>query len=160
MIVQIDTREKSRAIKSIVATFDRLGVKHISSKLYVGDYMSLYNPRLVVDRKRNLLEVCGNVAQDLPRFRRELERARDAGIKMVVLVEHGPDVREMPDVLYWRNPRLSESPMALSGERLYRKMAVLARSYGVDWQFCTKAQTGRRILEILGGEQRAQERVD
>lgn len=151
MTIQIDTREKARAIKNIVATFDRLGVKHISSKMYVGDYMSLDNPRLVIDRKQNLLEICNNLVQDLDRFRRELKNASDAGIKVIILCEHGHGIESASDVLGWVNPRLKESPMAISGERLYRKMAVLHRTYGVEWLFCDKSETGRRIVEILGG---------
>ena len=44
MDIQIDTREKQRAIRKIIKTFDENGVKHFSSKLLVGDYMSLDNP--------------------------------------------------------------------------------------------------------------------
>ena len=54
MDIQIDTREKQRAIRKILKTFDDNGVKHFSSKLLVGDYMSLDNPRLIIDRKQNL----------------------------------------------------------------------------------------------------------
>ena len=56
MQIQIDTREKARAITKILAEFERQGVRHYSSKLYVGDYMSLDNPRLIIDRKQNLQE--------------------------------------------------------------------------------------------------------
>ena len=37
MNIQIDSREKARAIQKIVAEFDRQGVDHFVSKLYVGD---------------------------------------------------------------------------------------------------------------------------
>lgn len=56
MDIQIDSREKSRAIRKIIRTFDEQGVKHFSSKLLVGDYMSLDNPRLIIDRKRGIGE--------------------------------------------------------------------------------------------------------
>lgn len=54
MDIQIDSREKARAIKKIIKIFDENGIKHFSSKLLVGDYMSLDNPRLIIDRKQNL----------------------------------------------------------------------------------------------------------
>ena len=72
MTIQVDTREKARAIKKVLAEFDRQGVIHISSKLYVGDYMSLDNPRLVIDRKQNLLEVATNLVQQRDRFLSEI----------------------------------------------------------------------------------------
>lgn len=73
MDIQIDTREKQRAIRKIIKTFDDNGVKHFSSKLLVGDYMSLDNPRLIIDRKQNLQELCGNVCQQHERFKRASE---------------------------------------------------------------------------------------
>lgn len=74
MDIQIDTREKQRAIRKIIKTFDDNGVKHFSSKLLVGDYMSLDNPRLIIDRKQNLQELCGNVCQQHERFKRDTVR--------------------------------------------------------------------------------------
>lgn len=109
MDIQIDTREKQRAIRKIVKTFDDHGVKHFSSKLLVGDYMSLDNPRLIIDRKQSLQELCGNVCQQHERFKRELLKAIDAGIQLVVLVEHGPDIQCLEDVWFWENPRKHES---------------------------------------------------
>ena len=48
MVIQIDSREKDRAIRKIVEEFDRQGVKHPVSKLMVGDYMNYDNPRLTL----------------------------------------------------------------------------------------------------------------
>lgn len=108
MDIQIDTREKQRAIRKILKTFDDNGVKHFSSKLLVGDYMSLDNPRLIIDRKQNLQELCGNVCQQHERFKRELLKAINAGIQLVILVEHGPDIQSLEDVWFWENPRKHE----------------------------------------------------
>ena len=59
MIIQIDTREKARAIKNILKTFDYNKIKHCSSKLIVGDYQNLEKPMIIVDRKQSLSEaVC------------------------------------------------------------------------------------------------------
>ena len=152
MDIQIDSREKARAIQKIIQTFDRRGVNWFVSKLPVGDYISLDNARLSIDRKQNLLELCSNVTQQQKRFIAELERAERSGIRLIILVEHGGGIERLEDVLYWRNPRLTESPLAVSGERLYRKLEAIGRAHNVQFEFCTKAQTGRRIIELLGGE--------
>lgn len=149
MVIQIDTREKARAIKQIVRTFDAAGVKHYTSKLLVGDYMSLDNPKVIVDRKQNLLEVCNNVCQDHERFRAELKRATDCGIKLVVLIEHGEGIASLEDVIYWQNPRLAKSPKAISGERLYKIMRTIERKYGCVFAFCDKRDTGKEIIRLL-----------
>ena len=41
MDIQIDSREKAKAIQKIISTFDRRGVNWFVSKLPVGDYISL-----------------------------------------------------------------------------------------------------------------------
>lgn len=156
MVIQVDSREKKHIIQRILDGFDRRGVQHYTSKLYKGDYMSLDNPRLVVDRKQNLAEVAYNFTDATKnskgfrsRFEQEMADAKEMGIKIVFLVEHGGQVRSIDDVAKWVNPRLKESPMAMSGERIYRKMLAFQNYYGVEFQFCSKAQTADKIIEIL-----------
>lgn len=160
MIIQIDSREKARAIQQIVAEFDRRGIVHPISKLWVGDYMNYDNPRLVVDRKQNLLEVCSNVTQDHDRFRREMVRAQENGIKIVFLVEHGDGITCLEDVIFWENPRrwklkrvdgrmVRYETKATTGETLYNILTTIQARYGCEFQFCSKQETGRRIVEIL-----------
>ena len=149
MTIQIDSREKAHAIQKILATFDQRGVKWFVSKLPVGDYMSFDNPRLVIDRKQNLSELCGNVCQQHKRFRAELVRANEYGIKLVILCEHGKGTKTLSDVIHWQNPRLKKSPMAMSGERLYKILSAMSVKYNVDFLFCNKAETGAKIIELL-----------
>lgn len=164
MDIQIDSREKARAIRNIIKTFDDNGVKHFSSKLLVGDYMSLDNLRLIIDRKQNLQELCGNVCQQHERFKRELLKAIEAGIQLVILVEHGPEINCLEDVWFWKNPRKHEvrwrvvngkkekyvvSAKAVDGNQLYKSLCTIRDRYNVRFEFCEKKDTGKRILEIL-----------
>ena len=144
-----DSREKPQSVLKINSYFEKIGARVIRSKMYVGDYQLMINPYLVIDRKQNLNEVCNNVVQDHKRFTEELKRAAEVGISVVVLVEHGADIKTLEDVAKWENPRLKESPLAVSGERLYKIMRAIEYSYNTRFEFCTKAQTGRRIVEIL-----------
>lgn len=151
MIVQIDTREKEKAIEKIQKTFEEKGIKTVSSKMYVGDYQNLQNGSVVVDRKQNLSEICSNVCQQHERFKAELIRAQEAGIKIFILCEHGKDIKTIEDVKNWINPRLKKSPKALTGEKLYKIMKTQEERYGITYLFCNKEETGEKILEILGG---------
>ena len=54
MIIQVDTREHEKEWERISKQFDNLGVTYFRSKLYVGDYMNMDNPRVVIDRKKDL----------------------------------------------------------------------------------------------------------
>lgn len=160
MIIQIDTREKARAIKKIVETFDSEGVRHYTSKLYVGDYMNLNNPKIIVDRKQNLLELCGNVCQQHERFRKELLRAQENEIQLIILVEHGDPIYSIEDVRYWQNPRKKKrikkdgvwqdtETKAMGGNVLYKILKTMESKYGVRFEFCDKDETGHRIMELL-----------
>ena len=164
MDIQIDSREKARAIQKIVKTFDERGVNHFSSKLLVGDYMNLDNPRLIIDRKQNLQELCGNVCQQHERFKRELVKAMQANIQLIILVEHGPDVKSLEDVFSWQNPRKHEvrwrvvngkkekyvvSAKAVDGNQLYKSLCTIRDRYNVRFEFCQKKDTGKRIIELL-----------
>ena len=163
MLIFIDSREKQRAIRNIVNEFQEQGVKFVTNKLYVGDYQSAENPRIVVDRKQNLNEICQNVCQDHDRFRRELTRAQDAGIKIIILIEHGKDITCLEDIIFWENPRgtvrkkvngkwQTIKTKATTGETLYKILTTLQEKYGCEFQFCTKEETGKRILEILSND--------
>lgn len=171
MVIQIDTREKAKAIRSIEDEFEKQNIQHFSSKLYVGDYMSLDNPRLCIDRKQNLNELCSNVSSvpkkgkdgrirrdkegkvmtDLARFSAELDRAQKNGIKIIILCEHGKGMRTLDDVKNWNNPRLRTSPLAMSGKRLHQILLTLSKTYNFDIVFCDKRNTGKEIIRILGG---------
>ena len=160
MIIQIDSREKSRAIQKIIEEFDRQGIKHPVSKLMVGDYMNYDNPRVIVDRKQNLTEVCSNVCQDHDRFRRELVLAKENGIQLIILCEHGKDINSLEDVIFWKNPRSEKRKKidgkwqtvhtnAMKGDVLYKILTTLQEKYGVRFEFCDKDETGKRIVELL-----------
>ena len=165
MNIQIDSREKARAIQKIVAEFDRQGVDHFVSKLYVGDYMNFDNPRLIIDRKQNLNELCSNVCQGHNRFRDEMLRAQEHGIHMIILCENCKVIECLEDVIWWDNPRrhkrfwdpetgrwTERETNATTGDKLYKILSTFQRKYGCRFLFCEKKDTGRRIIELLGGD--------
>ena len=95
----------------------------------------------------------GRMDEDVKeRFVREIERCNRNKCHLIVLVEHGGKIKSLADVINWKNPRLRESPYAVSGERLFKIMTAMANYYGIEWQFCSKQNTGKRIIELLGGE--------
>lgn len=149
MVIIVDTREKPRAIVKILAEFEKQGVTVVRRALNFADYFNPDTPGRIIDRKQNLLEVAGNVVQQRARFLREVERCNRAGCHMIVLIEHSPQIRTLEDVIRWKNPRLKVSPLAVSGERLFRIMKAMEIRYGIEWQFCGKTQTGKKIIELL-----------
>lgn len=165
MTIQVDTREHDKEWQRIKKQFDKLGADYFRSKLWVGDYCNIDNPRVVIDRKKDLLELCGNVTQQHERFTRELTRAQDKGIKIIILCEHGEGIERLSDVYFWHNPRLDltdwvmkdgkpvkilKYPKATKGESLYKSLCTIRDKYSVDILFCNQRETGSRIIQILG----------
>lgn len=161
-IVICDTREKADKKDHILKVFDQHGIPVIRHGLYVGDWTLLNDMSVCIDTKTGgMTEVYSNLVQDHDRFRRECKRAQDAGIQLVVLVEE-KGIASLDEVRNWINPRAiirqrkidngEDAPKAppISSQRLEKIMRVMAENYGVRWEFCEKAQTGERILELLG----------
>ena len=153
-MVIVDSREHRHAIVRIIDYFDRNKIPHITSKLIVGDYQRHDNPLVVVDRKQNLSELCTNLGTDKRRFMDEIRLAKELGVKLTILCEHGGAIHELKDVAGWNNPMLEKYPNAITGRDLMERMYRVHIAYGVDFLFCDKRSTGRRIAEILGVEPR------
>lgn len=144
-MIQIDTREKPQAIAGIKAFFDKHNIEYIDRKMDIADYCVVGNENLVIDRKRNLQEVAQNLcSNDRGRFWREVRLAYRNHVRMIVLVEQSR-INDLRDVKNWQSKY-----QRLSGARLQEEMYRIALAYGVEWQFCHKNSTGKRICELLG----------
>lgn len=155
-IIMVDTREKPRAIESILDYFSRNGYEYERSKLLFGDYCDYSNPNLVIDRKQTIQELAQNCTRDHERFRRELERVKKTGSHLVILVEQSRykdrdewvKVETIRDLLLWESPHTM-----VRGEKVYRVLASWCAKYPLTVMFCDKRSTGRRIVEILYEEE-------
>lgn len=146
LVIQVDSREQK--CDHVTNYFDSKGIKWVKSKCVVADYVNLENPMVVIDRKKDLQEVAGNVCQQHERFVRELELAKELGYKMIVLVEE-PSISSVEQVFGWYNWRRKKNPKAISGRTLAKIMLTMSDKYNVEWQFTTKAKCGERIVELL-----------
>lgn len=151
-LIMVDTREKPKAIEDILRTFDAEGISHVSSKLLFGDYMDYNRPDLVIDRKQNIAEIAKNCTRERDRFVRELERAKMAGARLVILVEQDKykdrdswvSVRDVSDLMMWSSPHTQ-----IRGEKVFRVLSEWMHKYDLSVEFCHRSTTGRKILEIL-----------
>lgn len=141
-----DTREKKN--QHILDYFNRHGIEYTVQKLDTGDYMDAANGRLTIDRKQDLDELCSNLCSpDKGRFWREVRRAKAQRVRMIVLVEQGGEIRCLKDVPKWESKYTK-----VTGSRLYNEICRCHIAYGVEFWFCDKRSTGKRIAEILTQE--------
>ena len=150
MVLLEDTRNKVGSHENVKRYCENHGIEIVRVKLDVGDYM-LPDGNITVDTKQDLLELSRNLMNraDSSRFWREVRRAHEQGIKLVVLIESGRTVKTINNVARWKS---KYSPV--TGRRLLDEMIRLEMSYGVRWALCDKRSTGRRIIEILTGQEK------
>lgn len=150
----IDTREKPKAIETILNQFDEAGIRYERTKLLFGDYMDYNQPQIVIDRKQNIAELAKNCTVEAERFKKELERAQRANSRLVILVEQNRykdretwvQVRDISDLMLWSNPHTT-----IRGEKVFRVLSAWINKYDIEIRFCDKRVTGRTILEIIYG---------
>ena len=168
MVFQHDTRDKAGKHANVGPVLETMGHKVIRSKLYVGDITLVNRQDVCIDLKAGLFEVESNLMHDAARFRAECKRAREAGIKLVILIED-EQIKTLEGVRDWTNPRqtawdrlrelhsqgkrlttkLPTRP-PVTGLQLHGLMLAMSRLYGVEWRFAPYKDTARAVCDILG----------
>lgn len=149
MKLWIDSREKwtqpQSKDKHISGYFDRQGIEWEVKKLDVGDYMLDGNDTISVDRKASIDELASNMLnrEDKSRFMREVRRAKESGLHLVVLIESNK-YHQIADLASWKSKY-----SGINGRSLMDAVYRCHISYNVDFLFAPKISTARRIVEIL-----------
>lgn len=157
MTIYEDTRQQAGQHENVRRYMERHGIKLTRVRLDTGDYMAA--PPIVVDTKNGMEEVYSNIVGDHERFRRECIRAQEDGIQLVILIED-TEIHSLDEVALWENPLKKRGKLPRPSKQVMVSMRTMSDRYGVRWEFCTPAATGRRICEILGVTADAKEGVD
>lgn len=149
MVILEDTRQQAGKHKNIEAYFKRTGIQVERCCLYVGDYAIANDQSRAVDTKQDVLEIAKDIMSgDHERFRAECERANNAGIRLLILIEE-----TLPEggLKAWRSPKDGRGrPLTtVQGAALRKAMLTMTLKYGVRFRFCDARQTGRIIAEYL-----------
>ena len=72
-------------------------------------------------------------------------RAKDTGIKLIILIESNK-YTDIPSLIDWKSKYSGVNGRSLI-DAIYRAHI----SYGVEFIFCSKRSTGKRIVELLQG---------
>ena len=169
MIILADTRQQDAKHRQKEKWFADHGIEVRRTKLYVGDYTLPTDQSVCIDTKRDMQEIVGNLANksEHERLAREAERAREAGIKLIYLIEndggeightgiYNKTITDISQVHSWKNPRLfilrkgqQVYPRATRGVTLQKMMYTFSKHHGCEFQFCASKDSGQRIIELL-----------
>jgi len=169
MIILEDTRQKPDRHKIKHAWFEANGIEVRRTKLYVGDYTMPVSQQICVDSKFSISELAQDECSQHDRFKAELERAKESGIKLYILIENesftlkggveSPYISKLEDLHRWINPRLwirkngkQAYPKAIRGQQLMKICMTQEKKYGCEFVFCRPQDAGAKIIELLGGQ--------
>lgn len=155
MILIEDSRQKKdkHALKNEFWASE--GDTVIRCKLPFGDYALI--PSVSVDTKADVVEIaqnmCGNSAERR-RFAEEVKGARDAGCKLVFLIE---DKRYRTVADLYGQKIWTHTGVTIKGDQLALAMETMSARYGCEFRFCSPEDAGRVVKEILNGEESEKE---
>ena len=106
--------------------------------------------KIVIERKKDLNELCCNLfdkkdSEGLTRFERELIRAKEQGIKVVLLVELDNMHSKIMSSKHFRYDRASR----VSPKSFNSILRSLQARYNISIEYCEKNQSARLIHDIL-----------
>lgn len=148
MIIIEDTRQQKGKHELKHDYFSANDIRLVRCALPFGDYAPV--PPVSLDTKKDMDEIAMNICgKEHKRFINECKAAKDAGCKLVILVENRLGITAMGEVHKWINPRTIYSDKCVQGDRLQKAMETISERYGVEFRFCVPEDAGRIIQEIL-----------
>lgn len=129
MRILCDTREQvclTFELDNFLTGIDRV-------KLDAGDYQALYadgtKSKTVFERKGSLSDLFGTLGRSYKRFRKELDRARTSGVRLVLIIQ-----ATYSEVLE------GFERSQLEGISIVRKLMTLEHRYGLRTVYCSSAK--------------------
>lgn len=151
-VILTDSRQKNE--EHILKEFDKQDVLHIRTGLPSADYMALrYDESkgfykdysILIDTKKDLLEVCGNLAHtgEHNRVINEVNLGKNLGAKQFIFLV-GENIKNEDDIKKWSSPHTK-----VKGEVLLKILKTFAEHHDCKFIFVEKKQMGAKILELL-----------
>lgn len=167
-----DTRQQAGKHGHVDGWLAAHGVPFRYAKLDFGDYMR-DEPgwNISVDTKKDVQELAGNCGRENARFVRELDRARDAGCRLFILVEEHEAYNDRERLHRWvcracrmcaefrsgrcdpnADPCSARRFKPMNGAKLAKTVDTLERDHGALFLFTRRGDSARTICDLLGVE--------
>lgn len=136
-----DTREQDTHVQKF---FDSKKIPTITRKLDTGDYSCqigdiTFEREIVVERKHNLDEICGNFTAERERFEREFLRAKAYGTRVILIIENAS----------WSDIFIGNYRSKLSSKSLTASILTWLARFDVNIVFCKPDESARIMYGIF-----------
>lgn len=162
ILILADTRQKSD--EHITRYFDEHDILWQRATLTTGDYMAVKVKRdyskdeifgdniiykdflIIVDTKKDILEICANLCRttEHERIKREIMKAHELGCKRFIFLIADSKVTSIDDLTSWTSKRTN-----VKGETLAKIMKTMSDRYKCEFIFCKKSAMGEKIIDLL-----------
>lgn len=154
-MIQVDSREQNNS--HIIREFKKHNIDYVEGIPFgFADYYSTENDVVCIERKKDLIEFCGNCGKGHHKFKKELKAANEAGFKVIILIEE--DYR-YEDLSLWINKksktfrRLIDGTIkrlnVMDGKKMFQICEKWKERFNIEIIFCDKKNTYEKIIEIL-----------
>ena len=152
-IILTDTRQQKE--NHIIKEFDKQNILHIQTKLDSADYMTIrYNKEkgfykdysILIDTKKDLLELCGNLCHSTEhqRILKEIELGKQLGAKEFIFLIGENKIKTTEDIANWSSPYTK-----VKGATLLKIMNTMKSKYNIRFIICEKKKMGDMIINLL-----------
>lgn len=150
-IILTDTRQQKEA--HINSAFDQAGILHIRTGLPSADYMPVrYSPdkgfykdySVLIDTKKNLDEIVGNLSVGHARLVEEVKKAHELGCKTFIFLIADSKVKSAEDIKLkkFKHTRLT-------GEWLLKTMQTFKEHHDCYFMIVPRKDLGKTIINIF-----------
>lgn len=142
LVITCDTREQKMLDFSGIEGVDKIE----EFGLAYGDYSAVIDdkPVPIVFERKGLGDLFGTMGAGYERYKKEMGRAKDANVKLILLIEG-----TYTDV--WNGTERSQ----ISGESMIKKLHTLYVKYDHEFWFCESRRVmARRIVDTYSAVQR------
>ena len=153
MLILADTRQQKDS--HIIKYFDKENIKWLRCGLESADYMALRYDEdkgiykdytTLIDTKKDLLELCGNLCHtsEHQRVVHEIELGQSLGCSNFIFLIAKNKIKTIEDVKSWSNPNTQ-----VTGDTLLKVMATFKAHHNVRFVIVPKKMMGKKIIELL-----------
>ena len=119
-----------------------MAVRYSQNEGFYKDYSVL------IDTKKDLLELCGNLCRSTEheRVKREIAKAKDLGCKDFIFLIADDKIKTIEDLKQWSNKRTK-----VKGSTLFKIMSTMRKRYDVRFIIVPKKDIGKHVVNLLKG---------
>lgn len=150
-VILTDTRQQKE--NHITKTFDKQGIIHIRTGLPSADYMALryeegkgfyLDYSVLIDTKKDLLELCGNLTKDHDRLVREIDKGHELGCEEFVFIIGDTKIKTIEDIKKWSSPHTK-----VKGYVLLKIMQTFKEHHNCKFVIVPKKEVGNKVIDLL-----------